>query len=73
MRWIKERLPHIQRSTGNLTCWRIYGIKPRFHLCIFDYTKTSFYTRQSAWVRIRVCGVTIYERNHHLSGLPRHG
>lgn len=70
-RWIKARVPHVQRHRDrHLSCWRVYGLRPHFRLCLFDWTRTSFFQGQPDCVRIRLFGLTLYERNHHLSGLP---
>lgn len=73
MNWflrVQARLPHIERSKGRLTAWRVYGFKPYRRLCLFDYTRANFYAGNPPWVRVRVLGCSVFERNHHLSGLP---
>lgn len=73
--WIAERLPHVDSHRGiwgdtGSRVFRVFGFKPRYGLCIFDYTRARFYTGKPSWVRVRLFGLTVFERNHHLSGLP---
>jgi len=70
--WLAVRMPHVEKSTGNLATWRLYGFKPYNRLCIFDYTRGQFHTGRPAWTRIRLFGLVLFERNHQYSGLP-HG
>lgn len=73
--WIAERLPHISSAVKPWGCegervFRIFGGKPLYRFCLVDYTKTNFYPGKPGWVRVQVCGWTVYERNREFSGLP---
>lgn len=74
VRSIISRLPHIENYRDHwhkgARVFRVYGGKPYRRFCALDYTRARFYSGQPAWVRLRVFGFTVYERNHHLSGLP---
>lgn len=68
---IKNGWPHIEIcKSANMECWRVYGFRWYFRLCIFDWTKTRFYPGQPAYWRVRLFGWTIIERNRQWSGLP---
>jgi len=70
-RKIRERLPHVQKMNAKqMYCWRLYGLKPHFRLCIIDWTVTRFFTGKPEYRRIRLFGWTVYERNREWSGLP---
>src|SRR5690606_25611330 len=51
-------------------CWRLYGLKPHFRLCIIDWTVTRFFAGKPEYRRIRLFGWTVYERNREWSGMP---
>lgn len=41
------RLPHIVRhSDAFFWCWRLYGLKPHYRLCLFDWTIIIFETNR---------------------------
>lgn len=76
LRWIAERLPKIDSHRGvwgdpDSRVYRIFGFRPRYGLCVFDYTRARFYTGKPCWVRVQVFGFTVFERNHQFSGLPK--
>jgi hypothetical protein len=41
--WLRQRLPHVQSgrisSSCDGYCFRIYGFKPHYRLCLIDYTR----------------------------------
>lgn len=73
--WIASRLPHIEfkrapwGKDGNMV-FRIYGFRPRNQFAIVDFTKARFYSDTPAWTRLRLFGLTVFERNREWSGLP---
>lgn len=72
--WLRLRFPHIQRkSDPDFSCWRLYGFKPYFRLCLIDYTRTSFFVGKPEYRRLRVLKWTVYEANRAYSGLPLAG
>lgn len=57
--WLAARLPHVQsqyslRKHPFFSCFRIYGLRPHYRLCLFDWTKTLSGTR------IRLFALTLY-------------
>ncbi len=73
--WLKREYLnpfHVVRSdTGRPTCWRLYGVRPYFRMCWFDYTRASVFVGKPDWVRVQILRVNIYERNREFSGLPK--
>ena len=68
---VRSRWPHVQSCRKPLMdCWRLYGVKPRYSLCLIDWTRTRFFTGKPAYWRIRLGGWTVIERNRDFSGRP---
>ena len=72
--WIAARLPHVDNQRGlwgkpGNCVFRVFGGRPLYRMCIFDYTRASL-VKGKPWMRIQVCGWTVFERNREFSGLP---
>lgn len=65
--WIAARLPHTDSRRDifgkDSRIFRVFGLRPYYRLCLFDYTRTCFYTGRPPHVRVRLGGWTVYERN----------
>lgn len=44
--------------------------RPYMRNCLIDYTRAQFYGKGKEWVRFKIMGFVIFERNHRYSGLP---
>jgi hypothetical protein len=57
--WLAERMPHVDRAKPawwfdkDSSIFRIFGLKPFYRLCLFDYTRVLGKTR------IAIFGVTL--------------
>lgn len=64
----------IQRSDSRgLRCWRLYGFRAHYRLCIVDWAETTLFAGKPAYRRLKLFGWTLFERNREYSGLPTHG
>lgn len=73
--WIAARLPHIDSHNGiwgkaDGRVFRIFGGSPLYRRTLLDFTSATFFAGRR-WARLKVLGVTIFERNGAYSGLPK--
>ena len=67
--WIAARVPHMESKRPwhwvhpNNRTIRVFGFKPYYRLCIFNYTRAHFYTGRPPWVVVQIFGFTVYQRN----------
>lgn len=63
--WIAARLPHVDVAKGvwgnpNNLIVRVFGVKPLYRFCIFDYTRMKKYSALPPVSRLRVFGFTVW-------------